>query len=123
MRRTEMKPKASMAKGASGGISRGALPSTKANEAMHPKVMSEEAFGSDLLRKAAFYADETAIVLNMDVKDGLALLAEAGVQANCIVTSPPFYGQRDYEVEGQIGLEACGSACKRDPVIGVIGVQ
>lgn len=25
---------------------------------------------------------------------------------NCIVTSPPFYGLRDYEVEGQYGLEA-----------------
>jgi site-specific DNA-methyltransferase (adenine-specific) len=24
---------------------------------------------------------------------------------NCIVTSPPFYGQRDYEVDGQLGLE------------------
>ena len=24
---------------------------------------------------------------------------------NCIVTSPPFYGQRDYKVDGQIGLE------------------
>jgi site-specific DNA-methyltransferase (adenine-specific) len=27
------------------------------------------------------------------------------MKVNCIVTSPPFYGQRDYEVEGQIGLE------------------
>ena len=25
--------------------------------------------------------------------------------ADCIVTSPPFYGQRDYGVDGQIGLE------------------
>lgn len=25
---------------------------------------------------------------------------------NCVVTSPPYYWQRDYEVEGQIGLEA-----------------
>ena len=25
---------------------------------------------------------------------------------DCVVTSPPYYWQRDYEVEGQIGLEA-----------------
>ena len=32
-------------------------------------------------------------------------LAEAGLKIDCIVTSPPFYGQRDYGVRGQIGLE------------------
>ena len=42
----------------------------------------------------------------MHVKEGLELLAANGILANCIVTSPPFYGQRDYEVDGQIGLEA-----------------
>ena len=80
-------------------------PSTRANEAMHPVVMSEAAFTSKQLRDAAFYSDDTALVLNMDVRDGLKLLAEAGVEVNCIVTSPPFYGQRDYEVDQQIGLE------------------
>jgi site-specific DNA-methyltransferase (cytosine-N4-specific) len=35
----------------------------------------------------------------------LSLLAKHKVFVNCIVTSPPFYGQRDYEVDGQIGLE------------------
>lgn len=82
-----------------------ARPTTKANDAMHPKVMSEEAFHSDLLTKAAYYSDDTTLVFHMDVREGLALLAEAGVEVNCIVTSPPFYGQRDYEVEDQIGLE------------------
>ncbi|NOT63527.1 MAG: site-specific DNA-methyltransferase [Acidobacteria bacterium] len=33
----------------------------------------------------------------------LALLPKASV--DCIVTSPPYYGQRDYGVEGQVGLE------------------
>jgi len=80
-------------------------PATKANEAMHPRVMSEEAFTSELLRDAAFYADDTVLVLNMDVRDGVELLAKAGVEVNCVVTSPPFYGQRDYDVERQIGLE------------------
>jgi site-specific DNA-methyltransferase (adenine-specific) len=80
-------------------------PATKANEAMHPKVMSESVFTSDHLKQAAYYADDTAIVLHMDVREGLRLLAGAGVEVNCVVTSPPFYGQRDYEVDRQIGLE------------------
>jgi site-specific DNA-methyltransferase (adenine-specific) len=80
-------------------------PSTRANEAMHPTVMSESAFTSERLRSAAYYADDTTLVLHMDVREGLQLLAEAGVEANCVVTSPPFYGQRDYEVDRQIGLE------------------
>ena len=28
-----------------------------------------------------------------------------GESVNCVVTSPPYYGLRDYEVQGQIGLE------------------
>jgi site-specific DNA-methyltransferase (cytosine-N4-specific) len=81
-------------------------PLTRANEAMHPKVMSEAAFTSKRLQDAAYYSDETTLVLHMDVRDGLNLLAKAGVEVNCVVTSPPFYGQRDYEVEHQIGLES-----------------
>ena len=80
-------------------------PATKANEAMHPKVMSESAFSSATLKQAAYYADDTAIVLHMDVREGLRFLADAGFEVNCVVTSPPFYGQRDYEVDRQIGLE------------------
>lgn len=81
-------------------------PPTRANEAMHPVVMSEAAFTSKLLQDAAYYADDTILVLNMDVREGVTLLAEAGVEVNCVVTSPPFYGQRDYEVDRQIGLES-----------------
>lgn len=33
-------------------------------------------------------------------------LVEAGTQVQTIVTSPPYYGLRDYGVEGQIGLES-----------------
>lgn len=80
-------------------------PVTKANEAMHPRVMSESAFTSERLRQAAYYSDDTSLVFHMDVREGLKLLSESGVEVNCIVTSPPFYGQRDYEVDGQIGLE------------------
>jgi len=42
-------------------------------------------------------------ILNGDVLDGLRSLPDACVQ--CVVTSPPYWGLRDYGVEGQIGLE------------------
>jgi len=42
-------------------------------------------------------------LLQGDCRVGLSLLPEASV--NCVVTSPPYYWQRDYGVEGQIGHE------------------
>ncbi|MXO55294.1 site-specific DNA-methyltransferase [Altererythrobacter gangjinensis] len=72
---------------------------------MHPKVISEEVFTASALQEAAFYADDTTIILNMDVRDGLELLSKSNILVNCVITSPPFYGQRDYGVERQIGLE------------------
>ncbi len=42
-------------------------------------------------------------ILNGDVLDGLRLLPGRCVQ--CVVTSPPYWGLRDYGIEGQIGLE------------------
>lgn len=79
---------------------------TKANEALHPIIVSEEVFCGAALRKHAYYSDDSTIILNMDVNKGLELLAQHKMIVNCIVTSPPFYGQRDYEVDGQIGLES-----------------
>ena len=78
---------------------------TKANEAMHPKVPDEDLFSSPMLRKHAYYADDTTLIFHMDVREALTFLHEQKLYANCIVTSPPFYGQRDYDVKGQIGLE------------------
>ncbi len=43
-------------------------------------------------------------IINSDVMDGLKSLADESV--HCVVTSPPYWGLRDYGVEGQIGLEA-----------------
>lgn len=85
-------------------------PQTKANAAMNPSVIDDEIFLSPILQRKAFYADEQTIILNMDVSDALELLAQTGMMVNCIVTSPPFYGQRDYGVDGQIGLEEHPSA-------------
>ena len=42
-------------------------------------------------------------VLEGDCRAVLAGLPDASVQ--CVVTSPPYYGLRDYGVDGQIGLE------------------
>lgn len=42
-------------------------------------------------------------ILNGDVIDCLRSLPDACVQ--CVVTSPPYWGLRDYGVKGQIGLE------------------
>lgn len=42
-------------------------------------------------------------IINADALDGLALL-ESGSVDMC-VTSPPYYGLRDYGMDGQIGLE------------------
>lgn len=78
---------------------------TKAQEAMLPKVVSDEVFNNDKLREKAYYADDNVLIFNMDVREAISHLNEAGVLVNCIVTSPPFYGQRDYGVDGQIGLE------------------
>lgn len=81
------------------------LKPTKANQALHPIIVSETIFCSQELRKHAYYSDDSTLILNMDIKKGLELLAHHKMVVNCVVTSPPFYGQRDYEVDGQIGLE------------------
>lgn len=82
-----------------------AKPQTKANKALEPQIISDEIFNSPALRQHAYYADNHTILLNMDVNAGLRLLQAHGIIVNCIVTSPPFYGQRDYGTDGQIGLE------------------
>src|SRR3990172_12969790 len=44
-------------------------------------------------------------IITADVLDGLAQL-EAGSVQTC-VTSPPYWGLRNYGVDGQLGLETC----------------
>lgn len=43
-------------------------------------------------------------IITGDCRAELAKLADESV--NCVVTSPPYWGLRDYGVDGQIGLEA-----------------
>ena len=40
---------------------------------------------------------------NMDALTGMKLLDDDSI--DCIVTSPPYWGLRDYGVDGQLGLE------------------
>jgi DNA modification methylase len=47
-------------------------------------------------------------LLKGDCRDLLPRLPEASVQ--CVVTSPPYWGLRDYGVDGQLGLEATPEA-------------
>jgi site-specific DNA-methyltransferase (adenine-specific) len=46
---------------------------------------------------------ETNVILQGDCLSRLKELPDESI--NCIITSPPYYGLRDYGVEGQIGLE------------------
>lgn len=45
----------------------------------------------------------TTEILQGDCRDVLGSLADGSI--NCCVTSPPYFGLRDYGVEGQLGLE------------------
>jgi DNA modification methylase len=41
-----------------------------------------------------------------DVRDGLRAFIAAGTRAQTCVTSPPYWGLRDYGIQGQLGLES-----------------
>ena len=50
-----------------------------------------------------YYENNGFSLIHADVLEGLKLLDSESVQ--CVVTSPPYWGVRDYGVKGQIGLE------------------
>jgi site-specific DNA-methyltransferase (adenine-specific) len=52
-----------------------------------------------------------SILLEGDVSNVLRFLPSESVQ--CVVTSPPYWGLRDYGIEGQIGLESSMAAFLR----------
>lgn len=49
------------------------------------------------------YQDNSVMIYQGDVREVLRELADESV--HCVVTSPPYWGLRDYGCEGQIGLE------------------
>ena len=59
--------------------------------------------GEGLPRSDRYYSDDTVTLLLGDAHDVLAGLPDESV--DCIVTSPPYYGLRDYGTPGQYGLE------------------
>lgn len=44
-------------------------------------------------------------VINADCRDAMRQLIAEGVRVQCVVTSPPYWGLRDYGVDGQLGME------------------
>jgi len=55
-----------------------------------------------------YYEDETITLLHGDALEQVRTLPRGSV--DCIVTSPPYYGLRDYGTEGQYGLEESPAA-------------
>jgi site-specific DNA-methyltransferase (adenine-specific) len=72
---------------------------------LKPVETPQSVFESKGLREKAFHSDERTLVFLSEVGTALKWLKEARLKVDCIVTSPPFYGQRDYCVPEQIGLE------------------
>ena len=67
-----------------------------------PGEPEEDRQGKDVLMPVAFDRDGVTI----HVGDALAVLREMpGESVHCCVTSPPYWGLRDYGMAGQIGLE------------------
>jgi site-specific DNA-methyltransferase (adenine-specific) len=56
------------------------------------------------VRKYVYHEEPGVVLLHGDCREVLAALGPESVQ--CVVTSPPYWGLRDYGVGGQIGLEA-----------------
>src|SRR5688572_16863991 len=74
----------------------GALKDTPANRALHPQTLPAKTFKNKKLQEGAVYADDRSLILCGDVKEQLQRLIDAKILVDCIVTSPPYYGQRDY---------------------------
>ncbi len=85
--------------------SSGALKDTPANRALALPDRPAQDLDASSLAEGAFFADKTSLVLLGDVRATLRRVIASGLKVDCMVTSPPFYGQRDYGVEGQLGLE------------------
>ena len=59
---------------------------------------------SRCLRNYRFYSDDQVTLFDGDALE-VARHMDDGA-ADCIVTSPPYFGLRDYGIDGQYGLEA-----------------
>ena len=55
-----------------------------------------------------YYRDDTVTLLLGDARQVLESLPDGSV--DCVVTSPPYFGLRDYGTPGQYGLEESPAA-------------
>jgi site-specific DNA-methyltransferase (adenine-specific) len=83
----------------------GKLKDTPANRALNPSIADADSFEALKQLPSCFYSDEYSVLFCGDAQRVLTEMAQTGVKVNCAVTSPPYYGQRDYGVEGALGLE------------------
>lgn len=80
-------------------------PSDQPEEVLPPAVEQEAVLEQEpIVHEGITNSQLNWRVINSDVNVGLATLAANSI--NCAVTSPPYYWQRDYEIDGQIGHEA-----------------
>ena len=68
-----------------------------------PSLVDPDSSTEDCMDAQIFVKRTDVTLYRGDARNVVAHLANASV--DCIVTSPPYYGQRDYGVEGQLGLE------------------
>ena len=90
----------------SASVEGGRLKRTPANQALNPVATPQTYFTEGDLPESAHYADDRSMIFKGDVLTELQRLIDSGIQVDSIVTSPPYYGQRDYGEDGQMGLEA-----------------
>lgn len=83
----------------------GVLKDTPANRALKVRVTPQSNFTAKSFVRNAYFHDDRSALFCGDVLHGLDHLRDSKIKVDCIVTSPPFYGQRDYGVDDQIGLE------------------
>lgn len=83
----------------------GNLKDTPANRALHPVVATEEQFNELFNLECCYWHNEKTVILQGNALDIARILNDMDIKVNCMVTSPPYYGLRDYGVEGALGLE------------------
>lgn len=85
--------------------SSGQLKDTPANRALSPIIASDESFSALRELDCCYWSDERTVILQGDARQVLRTMHSCGIAVNCAVTSPPYYGQRDYGIDGSLGLE------------------
>ncbi len=83
----------------SGARGTGTQPEPQAPDVQHAQPVAEARVLAGVTQDELRWS-----ILNTDVNVAIANLPVNSI--NCVVTSPPYYWQRDYEVDGQLGHES-----------------